>query len=267
MNFKSLILTGLIAGTVINNAVAAVAVKKAAPVATQDSNASSSVSSLVPAVLNLVSGVQQLNKKQKDLTAECMPSTQEINFVNNTVKEWAKTGAASENDFRRMLGRDPCRASTGGYQLAVRQNAGTDAEICYERFTGDGNTGMVWENFPRASIAKYCPDGSARCPKSEKTVSDIYDIFNLIDFAESDYTPAEATMAAKLIAKIEKCSYAKLNAKKRSMWGEFLIDTISTTGAQTNTGTIMQSVGGIAGGDLKGGMSSLGGLATQLLDR
>ena len=74
------------------------------------------------------------------------------------------------------------------------------------------------------------------------------------------------TMASKLIAKIENCSNSKLNAKKRAMWSEFLMGTISNIGQPTNTGSIMEQVSNIAGsGGGLGSLSSLGAIASQFL--
>ncbi|MDE6478453.1 MAG: hypothetical protein K2L94_04385, partial [Alphaproteobacteria bacterium] len=235
-----LFLTGILSCAPMMGAHAAVAVKKAAPVATQESAGTAGAASLIPTVLNLVSGVQALNAQQKALTAECIPTTAEINFVNTTMQEWAKTGAATAADVQRSLRRKRCQSATGGYQAAVRIAAATDgADICFDWF-GD-NPEMVWYQFPKASKATYCPDGSIDTTCSDmKTVSDIYEIFNLIDFSAEDYTATEATMAAKLLNKIESCSSAKLSAKKKAMWGEFLIDTVGNLGQSTNTGAIMQ---------------------------
>lgn len=232
--------------------VHAVTIKKAAPVATKSASLADTAtsSSLIPTVVGLISGVQRLTQQQKALTAECMPTSAEIVWVDNIVKEWAKTGAMTAEDAKKALGRGPCAKSVGGYAETVRMMGGTDdTEICYDWFSGAGNDGMVWYGFPKVGKATYCDDGSMTCSeKDKKTVSDIYDIFNLVGFAEADYTTAEATMAARLIAKIEKCSYSKLSAKKRAMWSEFLVDSISNIGQETNTGTIMQAVSGISGG-------------------
>jgi len=93
-------------------------------------------------------------------------------------------------------------------------------------------------------------------------VSDIYEIFNLIDFGADDYTASEATMAAKLLNKIESCSNAKLSAKKKAMWGEFLIDTVGNLG-QGN----MQQVQSMSGMGGLGAISSLGGIVGQTFDK
>ena len=92
----------------------------------------------------------------------------------------------------------------------------------------------------------------------------LYDIFNLIDFSESDYTKTEATMAAKLLSKIENCSNSRLSAKKRAMWGEFLTSTVGGLGQKTNTSSIMETVSGLSSG---GGMSSLGAIVSQFADK
>lgn len=266
MKKNLLILVGAISWMTATAAMA-VTIKKAAPVATQETATSTSgAASLLPTVLSLVNNVQQLNQQQKALTDSCIPSSAEIEFVNNTMKEWAKTGANTAEDMQKALKRNRCRSANGGYAVSVQAAVGTDANtICYDYFTGVGNKGMVWEDFPKVGKATYCPDGSLSCAeKNKKTVSDIYDIFNLIDFSEADYTPAEAKMAGRLISKIEDCSYARLSAKKREVWGEFLTTTISNIGQPTNTGAIMQSVSGLTSG---GGLSSLGSIATQFMNQ
>lgn len=267
---KFLLIFSAVAVACPNMAHAAMAIKKAAPVAAKQTSAVESTGSLVPTVLGLVSSIKDLNAKTKELTAECVPTTAEITFVNNTVKEWAKTGASTADEAEKALGMKRCKnASTGGYEKSVEINAGEDDEfICTDWFDGAGNTGMVWYKYPMAAKATYCADGSFECGNSQKkTVSNIYNVFNLIDFGTEDYTPSEAKMASQLLAKIEKCSDAKLSATKRAMWGEFLVNTISNVGQSTNTGAIMQSVGNISQSGLGGGMSSLSGLATQLLDK
>ena len=82
----------------VNSAMAAVTIKKAAPVATQETSATNTATSLVPSVLTLVNDVQVLSAKSRELDTECTPSSAEIEFVNNTIKEWAKTGSATWRD-------------------------------------------------------------------------------------------------------------------------------------------------------------------------
>lgn len=247
----------------------AITIKKAAPVATKPAEKTDVGASLVPTVLSLVSNVQQLTQKQKELTEECIPTTQELTFVNNMVKEWAKTGASSAGEIERSMKIKRCQTPSGGYSTSVKIAAGSQDDVCYDYFGSDADKDMVWYQFPMATKATYCADGALTCDqKSQRTVSNIYDVFNLIDFSDADYgTESDVTMAAKLMAKMEQCSYAKINAKKRQMWQGFLTDTISGVGQKTNTGTIMQSVGGMSGQGLGGALQSLGGVATQFLNK
>lgn len=268
---KFLLLLFAISVVGADNAHAAITIKKAAPVATKQASVQDNAGSLIGSVLGFVSNVRALSAKQKDLEGDCVPTSTEINWVNDMVKEWAKTGAATETEVQRMLGMKPCASASGGYEASLRVSAGTDTSdaICYDWFGSDSDKNMVWYKFPKATKTYYCTDGqlSGCSQKNRKEVSNIYDIFNLVDFSEADYTPAEATMAAKLIAKIEQCSYAKLNAKKKAMWGEFLTTTMGGVGQSTNTATIMDAVSNVNanGGGLGGGLQSLGSIATQFM--
>ena len=252
-------------------AMAAVAIKKAATVTTQQKSAMDSAAGLVPTVLNIVGGVKDLTAKTNALTAECLPTSAEITFVDNIVKEWAKTGAATAVEVQAALKRRPCDNSSGvgGYQASVRVATSVDGmEICYDTFRGPGNEGTVWENFPKVGKATYCDDGSATCGKNQKTMSDIYEIFNLVDFSEDDYLPSEATMAGKLIAKIEKCSDAKLSQAKKTLWGNYLVETIGGLGKNTGTADIMGTVGNVVNsGGLTGGLTSIGSFISNTMNK
>ena len=96
-------------------------------------------------------------------------------------------------------------------------------------------------------------------------------MFNLIDFTEADYTAQEAKMAASLLSKIENCSYAKISAKQKALWGEFLVGTVGSLGQKTNTASIMETVSGMAGtlgsGNALQSLSGLGSMATQFLNK
>ena len=256
----------------VQTVMGAVAIKKAAPVATQQATVMDDAASLGGTVMAIVSGVKELTAKTNALTAECLPTSAEITFVDNIVKEWAKTGAATAQDVQTLLKRKPCdnASGTGGYQASVRIATSVDGmEICYDTFRGPGNEGMVWENFPKVGKATYCDDGSATCGKNQKTMSDIYEIFNLVDFTEDDYTPTEATMAGKLIAKIEKCSTAKLSQAKRTLWGNYLVETIGNLGQKTSTSDIMGTVSGVvnSGGGAMGGLSSIGAFISNTMNK
>lgn len=254
-------------------AMSAVAIKKAASVSTQQATKMDGASSLVGTVLTLASGVKALSQKVNEMDAECQPTSEEITFVNEIIKEWAKTGAASAEDVQRSLRRRPCDVSSGigGYQAAVEVSVlmGDDTELCFDSFRGTGNEGMVWYNFPRVGTATYCDDGSRSCGKKLKHTSDIYEIFNLVDFTDADYTKKEAQVAGKIIAKTEKCSGAKLSQAKKALWGDFLTESIGNMGKKTNTASIMDTVSGVvgSGGGLTGGLQSIGGFITNTMNR
>ena len=162
-----------------------------------------------------------------------------------------------------------CTTPSGGYQANVRIAEGTDEKdmLCYDWFGGSGDKDMVWEGFPVAVSTFYCTDGSlTSCSdKNKQYVSNIYDIFNLVDFETEDFTTEEAKMASVLLSKIENCSYAKLNAKKRALYGQFVMDTVGSLGQKTNTGAIMQTVSGVANSGGMGALQSLGSIATQFM--
>lgn len=250
-----------------------ITIKKAAPVATKDNGAlKKAETSLLPTVINLYSNIQDISNKQKALTEECKPSSAELKFVNDTFKEWIKTGAMSENEVYTSLGglNKKCTTASGGYEMSVRIAYATEetSSICYDNYSGSGNDDMIWAGYPIAKTVYYCTDDplSSNCSgKERQEVSNIYEIFNLIDFSTADYTKQEAKMAGTLKAKIEKCSSAKLNAKQRAMWSEFLVGTIGNLGQSTNTGNIMQVVQESANSGGMGALKSLGGSLTQFL--
>lgn len=260
--------------TMVHCGAMAVTIKKAAPVSVQKSTAMESTGSLVPTVVSLVSGIKEINQKQKDLTAECIPTSQEITFVNNLVKEWAKAGEVTAEEFGKSLGMDKCSTPTGEYASNIQVYGPDDSDmLCYDYFGGSGDKDMVWENFPMAATAYYCSDGSVdSCSdKVKRHVTNMYDIFSKIGFTEADYVGSnELTMANKLITKVEQCSYARLSAQQKALWSSFLIESIGNVGQKTNTGSIMEIVSSVAntgggGGGLLDSLGGLGSVATQFL--
>jgi hypothetical protein len=139
---------------------------------------------------------------------------------------------------------------------------------CYNQFVDATDTDAIWYGFPKTGYASYCKNGMATCAdKDKETMSDTYSLFLQIDFAPADYLSGEATMAAKLLGRVESCTDAKLSAKKRAMWGEFLVNTAGSLGQKTNTGSIMEQVGAMTsgGGGAMGALGSIGGIATQFM--
>lgn len=259
------------------SAQAAVSIKKAAPVATKSSAGTDGTASLVPTVLGLVTGIMEMNSKQNALSAECIPSTAEINFVNNAMKEWAKTGQTTASAVRTILRREPCAYADGGYATDVKSMAAEGLVACYNHYAGPGNEGMVWGSdpssnrdygFPKAGKGTYCKSGAYTCTGNDLvTMSDAYDLFAMIDFGPADYTPAEASMAARLLNKVDDCSSTKISAKKRELWGAFLVNTAGGLGQKTNTGSIMETVGSISQSGGMGALGSLGSIATQFMNK
>ena len=256
-----------------NCALAAITVKKASSVAKKETKVQDVGASLLPTAINLYSTIKQLNQQQQALSAECEPTSQEINWVNNMIKEWAKAGGMF-SEGTAVAGMNKC-GDSADYAASIRQNVESGGTICYDYFKADSTASTavknVWDNFPKASVATYyMVDGeyqSSGNAKNKQVASNIYDIFNLIDFSTEDYTASEATMASKLMEKMEKCAPAKLKAKKLAMWGDFAMTTVGSIGQKTNTGSIAEAVSGIvsSGGGMGGALQSLSGIATQFL--
>jgi len=248
---------------------AEITITKSAPVAPAPAGSSSdAASSLVPSLLNLVTGVVTLNQQQNLLTKDCEPTSSDITFVDNAIKKWAQTGQMTAKQMGLALKRSPC-PSSGGYDTDLITNIGTGQPICFNWFE---DAGRIWNAYPRVGSARVCKNsGGCAYDRDKDLVTDLYDIFYLVDFGPVDYTPTEATMAAKLLAKMETCSKAKLSAKKRALWGEFLANTASGLGQKTDTKNIMNQIGEIVQTSGRGlgvdAMSSIGGIATQMISK
>lgn len=252
-------------------AMAAVSIKKAAPVATQQISKEEGASNLLGTALTLYAGIKELTQKVNALTEECQPSSTDISTVNNLIKEWAKTGAASADEVETKLGRPKCEDTdgVGGYQAAVKQAAlGATDTLCFDFFHTEDGKKTPWTDFPRVGTATYCEDGQESCSqKKQKKTSDIYEIFALIDFSDADYTAKEASDVAKLKAKAEKCSGKKVTQAKNELWGGYVQDTIGNMGKKTSTDSIMEAVGGVVNGGGTGGLSSIGGFITNTMNK
>ena len=248
----------------------AVNIKKAAPVATKKTEAVESATSLLPTVIGLVGSVQALSAQQQQLSADCAPTSDELNTVNDLVKEWAKLGETTAASAASGLGVE-CTSYQSFMDLADSD------ETCYEYFSGTSNEGTVWDKFPKATSAKICEEsgGSSLFNKSGsgncKTVSNIYDIFGRLPFTDDDYTKSEAKKIAALKEKAQKCAPAKIAAAKRELYGGFLTQTLSSVGQSTGaagTSSVLDAVSSMGGsGDIKSILPSLGTMATQMLDK
>ncbi len=250
--------------------------KKADSVAKRDASTSTTNvgASLLPTAATLVGNVIALNQQQKALTAECEPTSREITFVNNLVKEWAIAGATNPLTGGTRGMRECDKDSDESYENTVTR-AGTGVTVdpsgvCYDTFSDADARGAVWARFPKAAVVEYCSDGGAlsMCGKNKrKKMTNMWTIFDMIDFDNKDYTRTEASQAVALLQKATNCSGTKLAAKRLETFGGFITSTISNMGQPTNTGNVMGAVQSIVG---QSGISGIGGLATvasQFLDK
>lgn len=251
----------------------AITVKKAASVSAKKADKMESATSLLPSVIGLVGSVKSLSAQQQQLEAECVPTTDELNTVNNLVKEWAKVGDTSASEAVSGLGT-PCSLSETGDNYA--DSAYSDfmktmydgKNGCYLTFSSSSDQGMIWEGYPKASSAKICEDDNV---KKCTTIHNLYDVFTKIPFGEEDLTKQEATKVAKLIEKSERCAPSKITAAKRQLWGGFLTQTLSGVGQTTGaagTGSVIEAVSAMGG---SGNLQSIGGAVLpslgQFLDK
>lgn len=255
-------LTGFSATTVAFEA------KKASSVKQQEKSGLESVTSgsLLPGVIGLVTNVAALNKQTQELAAECVPTSAEITWVNNMVKEYAKIADITADDMRNKIGTNSC-VNDSQYVQEVQTNRPANQSVCVPVFNEEVN--VIWWNYPRANYAKYCAgDVTFTCGESKKkTETNFYDVFASIDFAEEDYTLDEATMYKKLVEKTEKCAPGKVAQRQKEAYATFLKGTIAGAGTSTNTGGIMDAVGGLTSGGGLSGIGTLGTSVMQFLDK
>jgi len=242
-------------------ASATVAIRRAEPVQAQRQEAGGLMqqgASLVPAAIGLVAGVMQMNQQMRALDGDCIPTTAEITFVNDMIREQARAG----KDFSNFWGsgRHPCGSGFGGdggvgrvagtetnYRTAAELAMGTELSACFDVWAGAADRGMIWYGAPRTSMERVCRRGTGpNCgPNDLVTVSNIYEIFLLVDFGPADYLPREAAIAARLLEKNDRCSPVRLNARKRELWGGFLVQTAGGLGQRQDAGNVMEMVGNI----------------------
>ena len=244
----------------------ALTVKKSEPVAASQ-NTTATTSSIVPAVIGLITNVVALNQQQNLMSKECEPSPSEITFVNNVVKEWAKVGRMTHEEMGKELKRDRCQHYDGFRTDSALVNNVQGMEPCYN---WANDPGKIWHEYPQVGSALVCKKGGV-CPsdRDKDMVTDIYDIFYLVDFDPQDYNKTEATMATRLLEKMDNCSAKKLSARRRALWGDFIATTAGGLGQQTDTRNIMEQIGGIVQTGSSGlgvnALSSIGGIATQMM--
>ncbi len=242
-------------------------VKKASNVKKQEQSGLDSVASnsLLPGVVNLVTNVAALKKQTEELKAECAPTSAEITWVNNMVKEYAKVGSTSAEKMVNAVGTNRCGNDT--YEYSVLNSVNANLEPCVPTFSESADQNMIWYDYPKAASAKYCPgDDTTMCADAKKkTKSNIYKVFGAIDFLPEDYTESEASTYVKFMEKMEKCAPEKISARNRQAYAEFLKTTITGVGQKQNTATIWESVGNLTGNSGLSGLSNVAGAMTQFL--
>ncbi|MBR3510678.1 MAG: hypothetical protein IKN73_01295 [Alphaproteobacteria bacterium] len=248
----------------INLSWGAVSVKKASPIQVKKESVMDSTTSFLPAVIGLVENVKNLKTQQQQVTAECEPSGDEIETVNDLVREWAKIGDTDSDKI--TSGLTLCYGTT--YESYMNDFAEGYNDTCYEVLPDCKD--CIWKGYPKASSARSrdCSNpNSINCKK----YSNIYEVFAKIPFSEEDYTEREAKKIAKLKEKYERCAPAKVKAAQRELYGNFLNQTLSGVGKTTGaagTEDVIKAVSGLGGsGSLGSLLPSLSGVATQMLDK
>ena len=246
-----------------------VTVKKASSVKKQETSGLETITSgsLLPGVIGLVSNVASLKKQTEELKAECVPSGTESAWVDNIVKEYAKTGAKTAE---QMLGGAKACSSDSGWDIEVQEARASGQEPCMPVFNDADDADAIWSGYPRVKTAKYCPDlGDTTCADSKKkNESNIYKIFGALDWTQEDYLVGEGDMFIKMMEKTDKCAPEKITARNREAYANFVKQTISGAGQSQNTGAIYEAIGNLTGSG--GGLSGVGSLAPtviQLLDK
>lgn len=247
-------------------------IKKAAPVATQKTDKMESVTSLLPTVIGLVGTVKTLSAQQQQLSADCAPTSSEIELVNDLVKEWAKISTVNADTAVYGLGKEPCnrgdKDENNYNNFAAYMNEADDNESCYETFSSKNDKEMVWHGFPRASSMQKCDLVNK---KDCENKSNIYYVFAKIPFTDEDYTESEAKKIAQFKAKANRCSPVKINAAKRELYSNFVtqaLGSVGKTSGATGTEAVLEAVSSMGGsGNIQTMLPSLGVMATQMFDK
>ncbi len=224
----------------------------------------STASSLLPTVVGLVSNVKALTTQQDAITAECVPTRTEINFIDKMIKEWAKAGGVLSDSFAKKA----CKGSNS-YEKSVKNSgmiAGLEEDVCYDNYSSTSDVGKIWHEYPKVGMGFYCKGGDSYCSETDKDAirtTNAYELFALVDFGPEDYLDSEISMASKLQEKTLACMPSRMNAKKRELWGELLVNTVGGLGQATNTGSIMEQVSSFGSGGST--FNSIGSIATQFL--
>jgi len=207
----------------------------------------SQTASLVPTALGLVAGIMSLNQEMRTLDERCRPSSSEIRWLNDLMKEWAKAGAPKPKPEENMGRMRPCDG-TFANDVGLSGPSRANRDVCFEVFSGQGNDDMIWAGFPRAA------DTVCRCKGAHTTgcsgcrvqdqewFSNAYEIFALIDWSDNDFIAREASILPTWRRKVDECSPVRLAQHRRELWGGFAMQTAASLGQQQDMATTMQNV-------------------------
>jgi len=234
------------------------AVVKKSAAGTQQASKVETAAGLLQPVLQTVQAVMQLKQETQELSANCVPTSGEVDTVNKLVKEWAKIGTVtSENAAGSGLGdyvEDYSRAMNNAQNSVYEIFEDGKCAGCKNELKG---TMYIWCCFPKASKAKL---------SNGKNVSNIYDVLDKIPFNPGDYTKSELSEVTKIMEKADRCASGKISAKKRELWTGFLTNTITNIGNKagvTGVGDIMQMAGQFS--NSSGGISNVLGNFTSMV--
>jgi hypothetical protein len=211
--------------------------------------------------LGLVANVMATNAHLAALSASCRPSSSEVTWVNNMVREYAKAGGPRPTDIT-LCG---AAGESGAFKLFVEGDSGKS--LCYEIFAGTSHAGMIWAGYPMASEACRCkPRGECgtSCKDTDREYkSNIYEVFATVEsyFSEADFLANEASTLATFRRKAEECAPGRLAAQRQSMWTNLALGAAGSLGQRQGVPSTMESVGAIMGASAGGG--GIGGAALQ----
>ena len=252
----------------LSGAGAAVTINKAPSVKSQpkqDTATALTANSLIGTAIGLVGSVQSMKQQQLALAAGCAPSSSDVTFVNEMVKEYAKTGKEKASEMiNRLLpnGNSPhCKfIDTAGVK---------GGKVCYSTYDATSDDSEIWSGYPKAESDRKCPPEKQDCAdKDKKYYSNVYEIYNAMGWSDEDLLPNEVSNHSRIMAKMEECSPEILKRKNQELQGQLITGALGGIGQKQNTAGTMVGVSSLVqgmGGGGGGVVSGLSGLGTQML--
>ncbi|MCL1786170.1 MAG: hypothetical protein FWG39_03420 [Alphaproteobacteria bacterium] len=222
---------------------------------------------LMETVLGLTAGIMTLQQDMAALDQRCAPTDTEINWINMMVKRWAEAGGGG-SDISQLYGINSC--DTGGFKnhVAVNRRGGTnDSKLCFAKFTGAGNDGMIWAKYPMADKVCFCKDTGVECGTGcamdkQEHFTNAFHVLQLVNFTDADFLSNETNMLAGIRKKSDECT--RLSADKKNLVMEFALGTAGTLGQKQGAEANMQNIGTIMNSSQMQGMNPIVGAAVQI---